>query len=864
MTGVQDRRGESGLLARLRVAAGMTQEELAERAGLSVRSISDIERGLVARPRKHSLGVIANSLGLADTDRAQFIAHYRPSGATGAITTGLYAVPAQLPPDIGTFTGRSALLAQLSKSRPLATVDGVAGVGKTALAVRWAHDVRAEFPDGQLYLDLRGYGPDAPVETGRALEYLLAGLGLTQLPDTVEARSALLRSTLDQRRVLIILDNALNADQVRPLLPGSANCMTVVTSRNQLRGLSVREGAIRVTVSLLDPDEGLLLLRQFAGEDRVAADPAAASTIARACSGLPLALALAGDLAARRPLASVAAELAHAADRLDVLDTGDGDPATSLRAVFSSSYDALPLPEARFFRRLGLHPGTDFDLTAACRIAGVSQLEGRRSLGLLVGNHLVEELGDDRFRLHDLLRTFAAGRVLEEESAADLAGARVALYQWYLAAADAAIRTIRPRPFTFDLTGAPETPTFTDSSAMAWLDLERSNLAAVLRAAAATGPLPIAWTLGERLRRYHTLRQDISELVSVLEVALAAAEEADDIEARMSCHGGLAVAFGIRGDYERSAEHLDQQLSLARTGNWPVVESEALSNLGLIHHNLGRLAEAALYFEESLAIARRAGDSDEIGITIGNLGTLSWSLGDLDACGNYLHEALELAHDTADRVAEARHSTNLGQLMLRLGSLDEALLHARKGVDLSATIGAHAGESAAAALLAEVLAATGSLDEALHLADRAVTLAGVSGSPLSQANAHRARGAVHEARSDYPAALTDHTQSLDLAEGSTEREPTTEAHLALARTHLALGNLPTAETHARTAHATAHEYNLRLIETDALITLAAIQRSQATPAALESALAALALATTTHDPQGQSRATAELARLNRS
>jgi tetratricopeptide (TPR) repeat protein len=640
--------------------------------------------------------------------------------------------------------------------------------------------------------------------------------------------------------------------------------MVVVTSRNQLRGLSVREGATRVTVSLLELDEGLSLLRRFAGDDRLATDPQAAETIARACAGLPLALAIAGDLAARRPLPSLAAELADAAGRLDVLDTGDGDSATSLRAVFSSSYDALPLLEARFFRRLGLHPGTDFDLTAACRIAGVSQAEGRRCLDLLVGNHLVEELGDDRYRLHDLLRVFAADRALDEESSAELLGARTALYQWYLAAADAAIRTIRPRPFTFDLADAADTPTFTDSSALAWLDLERSNLAAVLRAAAATGPLPIAWTLGERLRRYHTLRHDISELVNVVEVALAAAEEADDIEARMSCHGGLAVAFGIRGDYERSAQHLDQQLSLARSGNWPIVESEALSNLGLIHHNMGRLAEAALYFEESLAILRTTGDTDEIGITIGNLGILSWSLGDLDACSNYLHEALSFAHDTADRASEARHSTNLAQLMLRLGSVDEALVHARRGADLSSTIGSHAGESAALSMLAEVLARIGSPDEALPLTNRALTLATDSGSLLVRVNAHRARGVVQEALHNYPAALKDYEQSLTLAEESTEREPTAEAHLALARTHLTLHNLPTAAHHAQAALTTAREYTLRLIETDALTTLSAIHRSQSSPTkALQSALTALSLATTTQDPTGQSNATTELTHLNR-
>lgn len=496
----------TSLLCRVRTSTGLTQEELAERAGLSVRSISDIERGLVARPRRHSIAAIADGLGLDDRDRERFIDHYRrrvtpaPLGSTtedgiagvtiepagiaqlGVVPVGV--VPAQLPAGVATFTGREQLLHHLDglladrsaapKAMPIAALDGMGGVGKTALAVHWSHRVRSEFPDGQLSVDLRGYGPEAPLHPARALQLLLLGIGIPahEIPDGTEARSALFRSRLDGRRMLAVLDNARNSDQVRPLLPGGAGCMVIVTSRSQLRGLVVREGAHRSTVEPVTAGEGLTLLRRFAGAHRVAAEPSAAAAIAAGCAGLPLALRIVADLAARqpdRPLAGLARELRDAPARLDLLDTRDGDPAASVRGVFAWSYDALPEPTAAFFRRLARHQGPDFDLAVARRITGVDPGDARAHLDLLVRDHLVEALPGDRFRLHDLLRAYALDRVAANQAAPDQGAAadgkldqpprRATRYRRLLHKADAALRKARTLPLHPTALTAPTAPT---------------------------------------------------------------------------------------------------------------------------------------------------------------------------------------------------------------------------------------------------------------------------------------------------------------------------------------------------------------------------------------------------------------------
>lgn len=309
--------------------------------------------------------------------------------------------PAQVPGGVPHFVGRAEALRELG--RPVSVIVGTGGVGKSALAAHWAHLHNGDFPDGQLYVNLRGYDAAEPMTASTALEGFLRALGVERIPPGVAERSALYRSALAGSRMVVVLDNARSADQVRPLLPGRDGCVVLVTSQDDLAGLVVRDGAHRITLGRLTEPEALELLRQMLGADRVDAEFPAAVELARRCAGLPLAL----RVAAERPagLADLVAELNGLGD-LDALDV-PGDPASSVRSVFSWSYRALPLPAARLFRLLGWHPGPDHCAAAAAALAGVDLPGARRLLDVLRAAHLIEQTAPDRFVMHDLLRLYA-------------------------------------------------------------------------------------------------------------------------------------------------------------------------------------------------------------------------------------------------------------------------------------------------------------------------------------------------------------------------------------------------------------------------------------------------------------------------
>src|SRR3954471_6402096 len=392
-------------LRQLRERAGFTQERLAETAGLSANAISALERGERRRPYPDTIDRLATALKLTDTERAALAgavarqrkpARSRPAG------------PRQLPAAVRDFTGRAGDLARLdalldqggtARSVLVTTITGTAGVGKTTLAVRWAHRVRDRFPDGQLYVNLRGYDPGPPAEPAAVLDGFLRALEVPadQIPPTVEQRSALFRSRTDDRRLLVVLDNARSEEQVRPLLPGSPSSMVVVTSRASLTGLAVGLGAVRVGLDLLPVRDAVALLRTVVGGDRTDAEPDAVADLVERCARLPLALQLVAQRAAARPhvpLAELAAELTDEADRLELLSCGS-DEFTAVRPVFSWSYHRLATAQAHLFAVLGLHPGPDLGGEAAAALAAVSPARARRQLDDLVEAHLVERAGPD-------------------------------------------------------------------------------------------------------------------------------------------------------------------------------------------------------------------------------------------------------------------------------------------------------------------------------------------------------------------------------------------------------------------------------------------------------------------------------------
>jgi transcriptional regulator with XRE-family HTH domain len=394
-----------------REQALLTQEQLAECAQVSVRTVRNLESGRVVRPQLATVRRLAAVLG---------------AGEEAAGHPGGQPLPAQLPPQAYGFAGRDAELGRLDAildstrqapdSAAVIAVAGTAGVGKTALAVRWAHRVRDRFPDGQLYVDLRGYGAEPPLDPGDVLATFLRDLGVdgAYLPPSTAGRAALYRSLLSARRMLVVLDNAAAAEQVVPLLPGPGACAALVTSRDSLVALVVRYGARRLELDLLPPGEAAALLRALIGA-RADAHPGAVDALATACAGLPLALRVVAELVASRPdddlgaLGALVAQRCGPGDPLDLCDAG-GDPGTAVRAVFGWSYQRLPPDLARVFSLLGLHSGADFDAHVVAALAAVSPAEAGRMITGLVRAHLVRPAGAGRFALHGLLRAYAAER----------------------------------------------------------------------------------------------------------------------------------------------------------------------------------------------------------------------------------------------------------------------------------------------------------------------------------------------------------------------------------------------------------------------------------------------------------------------
>jgi DNA-binding SARP family transcriptional activator len=430
-----------------------------------------------------------------------------PARQPAATVPAAHVIPRQLPPDVSHFTGRAAeldrldaLLGTSGTGMPatvvITAINGTPGVGKTSLAIRWAHQMASRFPDGQLYASLRGHAAVGPADPLNVLARFLRDLGIApgRIPGDLDEAAALYRSLLDGRRVLIVLDNAASSGQVRPLLPGAPDCAVIVTSRSRLPGLGARDGAAQVTLAPFLPDEAAMLLRRILGAQRADAEPSAVAAIATKCAFLPLALRIAAERAIARPrqtLAALAAQLAAARDRLDVL-AADDDPATSVRTVFSWSYQALPAGTARMFRLLGLHPGPDIAIPAAAALAATGTAEAQRLLEALVGVHLLEEATAGRYRFHDLLRAYAAERAATDESPADRAAAHRRVLTWYLHTADTAGGLLAPgrrrvpldppspqcRPLA--LTGYEQ--------ALEWCDAEHAGVVACVRSAGSRSP----------------------------------------------------------------------------------------------------------------------------------------------------------------------------------------------------------------------------------------------------------------------------------------------------------------------------------------------------------------------------------------
>jgi hypothetical protein len=496
-----------------------------------------------------------------------------PPPAVPAVAASV--APAQLPQDVPGFAGRQAALAQLDALLPAAgepantvvisAVSGTAGVGKTALAVYWAHQVRRRFPDGQLYVNLRGFDPSGSVmEPVEAVRGFLDALGVApqRIPAGIDAQTALYRSLLAERRMLLVLDNACDAAQVRPLLPGAAGCLVLVTSRNRMSGLVATDGAHPLSLDLLTAAEARQLLARRLGADRIANEPRAVEEIIERCARLPLALTVVAARAAthpRFPLASLAADLRESNSGLDAL--AGGDPATDVRAVFSWSYRTLSAPAAWLFRLFGLHPGPDISLPAVASLAGLPPATVRPLLTELTRVHLVVEHVPGRYTLHDLLLAYAAAQANAIDPPEQREAATVRVLDHYLHSAHTAHLVLQPHREPITLAPpqpgvTPERPG-TAETALAWFNTERPVLlAAIDRAARAEWDIytcQLAWTVANYLYRQGHWHDQTTTAYA----ALAANRRLGDPSGQALSHRSVAHAYSRLGRYDDARTHLD-------------------------------------------------------------------------------------------------------------------------------------------------------------------------------------------------------------------------------------------------------------------------------------------------------------------
>ena len=840
----------AGLLRELRVKAQLTQEELAEAAGLSTRTVSDLERGVNRRAHKDTARLLADALGLIGPVRARFEALARGRVPTGAGTSGAAAATRTLPRDIASFTGRQRELDELvdAVAGPdgvvgIHAIGGMAGVGKTAFAVHAAHQLAPRFPAGQIFLPLHGHTPgQQPVDPGDALASLLltAGVAAAQIPPGLEARMALWRDRLAGQQLLLVLDDAASSDQVRPLLPGTGSNLVLVTSRRHLTAL---EDATAISLDTLPPDEAAALLVRLAGRAGLSPDDPAVAEITRLCGWLPLAIGMVARQLHHHPAWSLqrrAAELAAAVDRLELLATEN----LSVAAAFGMSYADLTGEQQRLFRRLGLHPGADIDAYAAAALDGTSLAAARRGLEALYDQYLIAEPAQDRYRLHDLIREHAralAARLDPDRDRDDATTRLLDYYQHTTARADTLLAP-QARPALAPADGAipAPAPDLADrEQALAWARAERANLLACLDYATGTGhharvialaagtaallrhdgpwvealarhitAVRAAQHLGDQLGQANALIDlgDVRRATGDYPGAAQALEEAlgiyQDLGDRLGQANALTFLGEVRkptGDYPGAAQALEEALGIYQDLGDRLGQAHALSQLGDLRRMTGDVRSATGHLEEALGIRRDLGDRRGQGSTLTNLGMMRRMTGDFPGAAQALEEALAIYQDLGDRLGQANALTFLGEVRQltrdyrgAAQALDEALSTYRD-------IGNRRGQANAVACLGMVRRATGDYPSAAQALDEALSTYRDIGNRGGEVTTLNEVGVLHRLCGDLRQARSCHQQALDLARQIGSSWDEAHALAGLGRSALAVGDAANAEERLRQA-----------------------------------------------------------------
>jgi tetratricopeptide (TPR) repeat protein/DNA-binding XRE family transcriptional regulator len=811
-------------LRQSRMAARLTQEELAERSGVSVRTIGDLERGVPTRPYPRSIRSLIKALALPGSLADEVIAGYRHGGAPVA-RPGQAAghgpgevVPRQLPAIVAHFTGRAAELDVLAglaggsaegavQTAVISAIDGTPGVGKTALAVHFAHRATELFPDGQLYVNLAGFGPSgSPLAPGQALCGFLGALGVRRerIPAGLDSQAGLYRSLLAGRRMLVLLDNAADEQQVRPLLPGSPGCLTVVTSRQQLAGLAAAEGATLISLNCLSETEARELLAARLGSGRVAAEPGALDEVVRLCAGLPLALAIAAARGVVRPrfsLAELAAGLRQAGNTLDALDVrAEG---ASIRPVFSWSYHALSQPAARMFRLLSLHPGPEVSVAAAARLADLGRPAAHRLLEGLTRASLLTELHPGRYVLHDLLHAYAAEQAAGDESSGQCEQALTRLFDHYLTTSSAAMNILYPaeahrRPHV-PVLAAAAVALAGEADARAWLNTERANLVAMAAHCSGHGWPRHATDLAATLFRYLISGGHLPEARTIYCNALHAARLAGDLAAEAEALNGLGGIAVMNGQPRDAVGQYRAALERYRRCGDRAGEARALHNLGITDKELHHYHAAADHYRHAIAAFEDAGDGLGAARALAYLAAAETELGSYDQAAEHLWRALPVLQDAKDPAGEADTLGRIGMLNLRRGQLDQATTFFERALAIYRSLDHPGGIAAELCNLGKVSVHQGQHRKAIRSARQALALYRETGNQHGEAVAlHTLAQALHGA-GQTTAAQAEFGRALRLATETSNIHLQASVHHDLADSHACGGQDDLADQHRQQA-----------------------------------------------------------------
>ncbi|WP_326585776.1 AfsR/SARP family transcriptional regulator [Streptomyces sp. NBC_00481] len=789
------------------------------------------------------------------------------------------SAPAELPHDAAGFAGRAEELALLHGLLPpeqgqgpantvvISAIGGAAGIGKTALAVHWAHQVRDRFPDGQLYVNLHGFDHDRePLKAGEALELLLRGLGLvaSEIPASDEAQARVYRTLLSGRRLLVLLDNAASAEQVRPLLPGSPSCCVIVTSRNRLGDLVARDGAHAIPLDLLLPAEARALLSQTLGTDRLSAEPLAADELIRLCGSLPLALRVAAARMAGDPglrLADLVTEMSEG-NRLEALAPDDADN-SPLRTAFSASYGVLSPAARRLFRLLGLFPGSEFTAEVAAALLDVPLPQARRLIGGLAAAHLIEPSTAGRYRFHDLLREYAQERAQVEETAADRDVALQRLLIWYLHAARAASGTGFFPELPGNLDAGDQQGMPSAAEAAGWLEAEQANLLAVINHAAHHGPRPAAWHLASVLFGYFWLHLPRATWQAIAQTALDAAVAESDLFGQAAMHHHLGVVRWDRWHAREAMDHHARVLDISRELGWAAGEVAALGGRGFVEWSMARLDSAYEHFAAGLRINREAGYGVADAFGLIGLGMTCRDLGRLREAADHLELAIR-QNEEAGWWDDSLVLQTLGSVYWELGRLADGLDALGPEVASADRRGYRNNRAMMLDSVAKINVELGHHDEALIQAERAFTMVKASGRAWIQATILNTVAAAQRELAHLDRSTRTHSRALALAREARHRRTEADSLLGLALTYLRLGRYDEARSHAEEPLRLAREYGFRVVEGQALTVLCGTAESEsAYVTAVTLGREALAVHRETGHRLGEARALVALARALR-